>query len=99
MPGTYDAAGPELTAPPSFDPMPGTFSTTVSVTLTSKTPGAIVYYTADGTVPNTSSPKYSAPIAIKANMTIKAFALAAGFRQSGTVTGEYVISPADAGTD
>ena len=45
------------------------------VTLSSTTPGAVIYYTADGTVPTASSIKYTEPIAINRNMVIRAIAV------------------------
>ncbi|MEI4768719.1 endonuclease [Psychrobacillus sp. FJAT-51614] len=73
------------------------------ITLSTKTEGAVIYYTTDGTEPTTSSKEYEAPIVIDKNMTIKAIAVKEGFENSPkaeftyTVIGESnVLSIADA---
>lgn len=49
-----------------------------SVTLSSPTAGAEVYYTLDGSVPTTSSTLYTAPITVNTDTVIKAIAVIAG---------------------
>ena len=61
------------------------------VTLTTATEGATIYYTVDGTEPTAESTVYSAPIAINANTTIKAFAVADGLEDSDVETFVYTI--------
>jgi glucosylceramidase len=79
-------------ATPTFSPAPGTYSSAQSVGLSDATAGAAIYFTTDGSTPTASSTLYSAPIAVSADTTIQAIALAAGFSQSATATGAYVIS-------
>lgn len=67
------AAAPQ-TAPPTFSPGAGTYSTAQNVTLSDSTSGSTIYYTTDGSTPTTSSSVYSAPIAVTSSMTIKAIA-------------------------
>jgi hypothetical protein len=54
------------TKSPAFDPPPGAYVGTRSVTITSSTPGATIRYTLDGSPPNASSPLYSGPVSIAA---------------------------------
>lgn len=49
-----------------------------TVTLSSPTPNANIYYTVDGTVPTTASTPYSTPIQIDHDMTIKAIVESGG---------------------
>jgi hypothetical protein len=63
-----------------------------NVTLTDGTPGAVIYYTTDGTVATTSSSVYSGAIPVGTGATtIKAMAVASGSSQSGVVTAAYAI--------
>ena len=81
-------------ATPTFSPLPGTYTTAQSVSLTDTTPGATIYYTTNGTTPTTSSTVYnpSSPIAVTASTTIEAMAAASGYNNSAVASGVYVIS-------
>lgn len=59
------------------NPGSGTFVGGTTVTLSSTTIGADIYYTVDGTDPTKESTKYTAPIEIKKDTTIKAIAITA----------------------
>jgi hypothetical protein len=89
--GTYVINLPTA-ATPTFSPLPGTYSTAQSVTLSDTTPGATIYYTTDGSTPTVSSTKYTTPIAVSTTTTIKAIAAASGYNNSAVATGVYVIS-------
>jgi len=79
-------------ATPSFSPNPGTFTSSLSVTLSDTTPGATIYYTTDGTVPTLSSSVYTSPIPVKTTTTINAIAAASGLNNSTMASGVYTIS-------
>jgi hypothetical protein len=57
----------------------GIYSSPQTVTLTTSTPGASIYYTLDGSVPGASDTLYSGPIAVNETTTIRAIAIASGF--------------------
>jgi hypothetical protein len=78
-------------AAPTFDPAPGTYSTTQSVTLQDSTPSAVIYYTTDGSIPTTASTQYSGEIQVSASATIRAIAVVAGL-SSSAVSGAYTVS-------
>ncbi|HOE99802.1 MAG TPA: chitobiase/beta-hexosaminidase C-terminal domain-containing protein [Spirochaetota bacterium] len=61
----------------------------ISITITSETSGATIYYTTDGLAPTTSSTQYSAPFDISGNTTIKAIAVKSGYNNSGVTTKIY----------
>jgi hypothetical protein len=77
-------------AAPTFNPPGGTFSIPVSVTIDEATQGTTVYYTTDGSVPNTSSAVYTGPIVISGTVTLNALAVGAGYRASSITTGNYI---------
>ncbi|UYZ21811.1 chitobiase/beta-hexosaminidase C-terminal domain-containing protein [Mesobacillus jeotgali] len=62
-----------------------------SVTLSTDTEGATIHYTTDGSEPTASSPVYSAPITVNADMTIKALAVKEGLTSSKVYTYDYII--------
>lgn len=82
---------PSFVRPATATPGAGFINAGDSVTLTSDTEGATIYYTTDGTEPNASSPVYSEPIVITEDTTIKAFAVKEGLTSSKVYTYEYII--------
>src|SRR5205085_3765058 len=65
-------------ATPVLSPAGGTYSSSVSVTITDDTPCATIYYTTDGSTPTTASTSYTGPISVTSTQTIKAIATAPG---------------------
>lgn len=53
--------------------------------------GATIYYTTDGSQPTTSSPKYSSSITVTGDITIKAMAIANGYKQSPVSSTSYKL--------
>jgi hypothetical protein len=92
--GGYNSMSNTPAATPAFSPAPGTFTSVQNVSLSDSTPGAIIYYTLDGTVPTTSSLRYSQPIPILQTTTIRAVATASGYAMSNVATGTYMIAVA-----
>jgi hypothetical protein len=85
------------TGPPDFSVPAGTYSSPQTVSITSSTPGAVIYYTLDGSTPTTSSAVYSGPITVSSTETITAFAQAPGAIASDDVQAAYTINlPASA---
>jgi hypothetical protein len=85
-------------ATPIISPASGTsFASSLSVSIADSTPGAIIYYTTNGSIPTTSSSVYSGPFTITAATTVKAIASASGFTQSAVASASYTLrSPAAA---
>ena len=86
-----DTVAPVTTA----GPVPGDYvSTPVTVTLVSNEPSTI-YYTIDGTDPNTGSAVYTGAISILANTTIKYFGVDTAGNTETTKIGTWTIHSAD----
>ncbi len=69
----------------------GTITEEVSVTLSSATSGAAIYYTTDGSTPTISSTKYSGAINVGKTMSIKAIAVVNGYVNSNVVEFVYTF--------
>jgi len=88
---TYTAATPAAT--PTFSPVQGTYTSAQSVTLSSTTLGAKIYYTTNGTDPTSASTLYSSAIAVSSTTTIKAIAYdASDSNPSAIASATYTIS-------
>jgi hypothetical protein len=80
---------------PTADPPDGTeLESGATVTLSTTTAGAEIWYTTDGSAPaknGAGSIKYTAPVAITADITIKAIAVKDGMTDSGMLAASYTI--------
>lgn len=81
-----------LAVAPVFNPVAGAYTTAINVAITSTTPNRIIRYTLDGSAPTMSSPIYTSPIPVSADVVIRAFATAAGYRPSPVSTASYTIT-------
>ena len=85
--------GTPATANPVFTPAAGTYTEAQSVTLSSTTTGAKIYYTTDGTEPTSASTLYTGAINVAATTTIKAIAYdASNANPSAVVSALYTIN-------
>jgi len=89
----YAFTGSATTAvAPVFTPAAGNYATAQSVTLTSATAGAQIYYTLNGSTPTAKSTLYATAIPVKSSMTISAIAVAGGYTNSSVAQAAYVIA-------
>jgi hypothetical protein len=95
-------AVPRFTAAPTITPNGGSFKRKAMFKITDATPGAIIYYTTDGTDPTTSSAVFPTPqrpnqkirrVAITGvgTHTVKAMAVAPAFNNSPITAATFVI--------
>jgi hypothetical protein len=95
--GLLNASSPIATAP-TLSPGTGTYTLPVSVTITDTTPGAVIYYTTDGSNPTSSSAKYASALTISTSATVKAIAAANGYISSSISSATYTISASSSTT-
>jgi hypothetical protein len=83
------------TATPVISLPSGFYTGTQMVSITDATPGAVIYYTTDGTTPSRSSPVFNpgSNISVSTTETLKVIALAAGYTASEQAIARYIITP------
>jgi hypothetical protein len=80
--------------PPSFSPATGSYTGTQNITISSPTPGGVIYYTTNGTTPTLTSAVYTSPLVISQTASIIANVTGVpGYSTSGPVRGTYVFPP------
>ena len=86
-----DGSSPITTvAAPTFSPDAGSYTTPQTVTITTATSGATIYYTTDGSMPSSSSTHYTSAITITSTTTIRAIAILNG-TSSDVATATFTI--------
>jgi hypothetical protein len=88
--GNYVITGTVET--PVFSLNSGAYAGTQYITISSTTPGATIYYTTDGTVPNAGSNVYTGQITVTQSTTFKAIAILNGWANSGIGVASYIIN-------
>lgn len=88
---TTSGGGTPTCETPTFSPTENTYTSAQSVTISTETGGATIYYTTDGSTPTTSSNVYSSAISVSATQTIKAIAVKDGYNNSSVATANYYI--------
>lgn len=88
---TYNITG--TVATPSFSPAAGSYSNNQAVTISS-TAGATIYYTTDGSVPDSSSTQYTGPVTVSQSETLKAIAMETNWITSSVGSAVYTMTVA-----
>lgn len=91
-----------VVATPTVDNPAGTYPNSVTVTVTTATPGATLCYRTDGNNPAATTPgacdagsvTYSGPVTLNANATLKVLGTENGFTNSSILTQAYVVRSA-----
>lgn len=79
-------------ANPVFSLPAGFYSGAQTLSLTSATPGAVIRFTTDGSIPKQTSPVYSSPVIIDSTKVIRARAFIGNLLPSETMTNTYFIN-------
>jgi len=90
--GVYVLEPAQTVATPSFNPPAGTYATAQDVTISCSTSGTTIYYTTDGTDPDTTDTQYTSPVHIATTTTLKAIAYHNLWEPSSIGTGLYEIA-------
>ena len=94
----YSLTGPPSIRPaspalmPTFSLVAGTYTSPQTLTISDQTPGAAIYYTTNGTAPNSASPAYSGPITVPSSETVDAIAVSSGYSVSTLAVASYTIN-------
>jgi hypothetical protein len=84
-------------ATPTFSVPGGNYSTSQTVNISDRTPGSVIYYTVDGTTPNTAS-AHGTSVTISRNVALKAFAVANGVTNSNLGSAFYCVNMSNSPT-
>jgi hypothetical protein len=79
-------------ATPAFSPAAGAYSSAQTVTISTTTPSATIYYTTDGSAPTISSSVYSGSLTVSSTETLQAIAVASGYSTSVAGSAAYTIN-------
>ncbi len=89
---TFTLPSQQTVATPAFSPAAGTYSGSVTVTLTTTTPGATIYYTTNGSTPTAASIPYTDPFPLTTTATVKAIATKSGWINSSVAAATYTVT-------
>lgn len=86
----------EQVAKPVITPSGGRVSYGTNATITCPTEGATIHYTIDGSIPTSSAPVYTEPIALFNDLTIRAFAVKDDMNPSDLTEADFTVHNAGA---
>src|SRR6266699_2151245 len=86
-----NSGGSPVVATPTFSPGGGTYTGSVTVSISDAISGATIYYTTDGSTPTTSSAVYTGALTFTQTTTLKAMAAASGMTNSGVASATYTV--------
>jgi hypothetical protein len=85
-------AAPSTVAAPAITPPSQSFDGSISVSISSGTAGATIYYTTNGTAPTSASSRYTGPFTLSATATVQAIGVLKGYTNSAPTTATYTLN-------
>ena len=90
---TFHVTDPQSVPTPVFSPGSGSFSGSVQVGISDANSSASIYYTIDGSTPDTNSTLYQGPLTLSNSTTLQAIAAVTGLNPSAVATANYQVLP------
>lgn len=81
----------QTAATPVISPGSGSYSSPQTVTITDSSPGVAIYYTTNGSTPNSGSTLYVGGFSLSVGATVKAIAIGAGYADSAVASSAYTF--------
>jgi len=91
--GTTGANFSLTVAAPVLSPPGNTYTVPQTISISDATPGALIFYTTDNSLPTSVSKLYSGPITVDASEHVNVLGVHAGYANSRVVQNNYVIMP------
>ena len=82
---------------PLITPAGGSYTDSVTVTLSTGNGADTIHYTTNGSTPTAASPVYGGDFALTASATVKAIGLRSGYADSAVASASFTITPATEG--
>jgi Chitobiase/beta-hexosaminidase C-terminal domain len=82
-------APPSTVAAPVITPPSQSFDGSISVSISTATAGATIYYTTNGSTPTSSSSRYTGPFTLSATATVQAIGVLKGYTNSSPTSATY----------
>lgn len=76
---------------PAFDPPAGAYTSAQAVTISNGMSNVSIYYTTNGSTPDSGSTLYAGPVSVSVTETLKAIAITSGYPNSAMATAAYSI--------
>ena len=89
---TFNVAPAVAITAPTFSPAGGSYTSAVTVSLSTLTTGATIRYTTDGSTPTSNSSLYTTPFTVSTSSTVKAIAQRSGYNDSPVASASYAIT-------
>ncbi|HXP10364.1 MAG TPA: chitobiase/beta-hexosaminidase C-terminal domain-containing protein [Acidobacteriaceae bacterium] len=85
-------APPSTVAAPVFTPASQSFNGSITVSITTATAGATIYYTTNGTAPTSASTRYTGPFILSGSATVQALGVLKGDTNSAPTSATYTLN-------